>query len=135
MKSEDRIIGTCGFHNWSKEHYKAEIGYELAPEYWRQIIQFYSERDRAFEFQIVPGKADSSILRALADRGFYQSGFHTTLYCPAELKAIKDAGNIYIRALKEDEFDIYAEIHCLGTELSIDGKNYVAANNQVLFNR
>ena len=36
FKSEDRIIGTCGFHNWSKEHYKAEIGYELTPEYWRQ---------------------------------------------------------------------------------------------------
>jgi [ribosomal protein S5]-alanine N-acetyltransferase len=38
IKSEDRVIGTCGFHNWSKEHYKAEIGYELTPEYWRQGI-------------------------------------------------------------------------------------------------
>lgn len=29
VKSEgDRVIGTCGFHNWSQEHYKAEIGYE-----------------------------------------------------------------------------------------------------------
>lgn len=32
LKSEDRVIGTCGFHNWMKEHDKAEIGYELAPE-------------------------------------------------------------------------------------------------------
>lgn len=38
IKSEDRVIGTCGFHNWSTEHYKAEIGYELTPEYWRQGI-------------------------------------------------------------------------------------------------
>lgn len=37
-RSEDRIIGTCGFHHWNKEHYKAEIGYELAPQYWRQGI-------------------------------------------------------------------------------------------------
>ncbi|MEC0330212.1 GNAT family protein [Paenibacillus macerans] len=39
VKSEgDRVIGTCGFHNWSQEHYKAEIGYELDPEYWRQGV-------------------------------------------------------------------------------------------------
>jgi len=28
------IIGTCGFHNWKKEHARAEIGYEMAPRYW-----------------------------------------------------------------------------------------------------
>jgi ribosomal-protein-alanine N-acetyltransferase len=39
-KNEDRIIGTCGFHNWSKEHFKSEIGYELAPEFWHQGIMF-----------------------------------------------------------------------------------------------
>lgn len=38
LKSEDRIIGTCGFHNWVKDHYKAEFGYELSPAYWRQGI-------------------------------------------------------------------------------------------------
>lgn len=37
-KSEDRVLGTCGFHNWSKEHAKAEIGYELNPDYWRQGV-------------------------------------------------------------------------------------------------
>ncbi|WCM62703.1 GNAT family N-acetyltransferase [Paenibacillus polymyxa] len=31
-----RIVGTIGFHNWHKEHSRIEIGYELAPEYWRQ---------------------------------------------------------------------------------------------------
>ncbi|MBN3526741.1 GNAT family N-acetyltransferase [Paenibacillus apiarius] len=37
-KPDDVIIGTCGFHNWFKDHRKAEIGYELTPEYWRQGI-------------------------------------------------------------------------------------------------
>ncbi|MGC5323846.1 GNAT family N-acetyltransferase [Brevibacillus sp. SYSU BS000544] len=37
-KEEDRVIGTCGFHNWAKEHYKAEIGYELHPEFWQKGI-------------------------------------------------------------------------------------------------
>ncbi|NGM84793.1 GNAT family N-acetyltransferase [Paenibacillus sp. 7124] len=36
LRSESRVIGTCGFHGWMKNHYKAEIGYELTPEYWRQ---------------------------------------------------------------------------------------------------
>ncbi|MEF2967180.1 GNAT family protein [Paenibacillus sp. M1] len=37
-KPGNKVIGTCGYHNWSKEHYKAEIGYELNPEYWRQGV-------------------------------------------------------------------------------------------------
>lgn len=36
LRSESRVIGTCGFHGWAKIHYKAEIGYELTPEYWQQ---------------------------------------------------------------------------------------------------
>lgn len=36
LKSENRVIGTCGFHGWMKNHYKAHIGYELTPEYWYQ---------------------------------------------------------------------------------------------------
>nr|WP_314589948.1 GNAT family N-acetyltransferase [Paenibacillus terrigena] len=36
LKSEDRVIGTCGFHKWSQKNRRAEIGYELSPAYWRQ---------------------------------------------------------------------------------------------------
>ncbi|MHB0863838.1 GNAT family N-acetyltransferase [Paenibacillus sp. SEL3] len=35
-EAPERIVGTIGFHNWQKEHSRIEIGYELAPEYWRQ---------------------------------------------------------------------------------------------------
>ncbi|MCF2946431.1 GNAT family N-acetyltransferase [Paenibacillus tarimensis] len=38
LNNEDHVIGTCGFHNLSRKHFKAEIGYELSPEYWRQGI-------------------------------------------------------------------------------------------------
>ena len=34
----DKIIGSCGYHNWDKEHYKAEIGFELHPDYWRKGV-------------------------------------------------------------------------------------------------
>lgn len=32
----EKLIGTCGFHNFSPEHFRAEIGYELHPDYWRK---------------------------------------------------------------------------------------------------
>ncbi|MBD3922156.1 GNAT family N-acetyltransferase [Paenibacillus sp. PR3] len=38
LRGEDRVIGTCGFHSWSQEHNKIEVGYELTPEYWQQGI-------------------------------------------------------------------------------------------------
>ena len=34
----NRLIGTCGFHRWQPDHYRAEIGYELARAYWDQGI-------------------------------------------------------------------------------------------------
>lgn len=36
LKSEKKVIGTCGYHNWHQEHCKAEIGYELNPAFWQQ---------------------------------------------------------------------------------------------------
>lgn len=29
-------IGTCGFHKWDKQHFRAEIGYDLSPDFWGQ---------------------------------------------------------------------------------------------------
>lgn len=34
----NHLIGTCGFHNFSTENFRAEIGYELHPDYWNQGI-------------------------------------------------------------------------------------------------
>ncbi|CAM2812161.1 GNAT family N-acetyltransferase [Chryseobacterium flavum] len=36
LKSSKKVIGTCGYHNWYREHFKAEVGYELNPLFWRQ---------------------------------------------------------------------------------------------------
>jgi len=36
LKYEKKVIGTCGYHNWHQEHFKAEIGYELNPAFWHQ---------------------------------------------------------------------------------------------------
>ncbi|MCA1064202.1 GNAT family protein [Rossellomorea sp. AcN35-11] len=38
LKGTDEIIGSCGFHEWQKEHFKAELGFEVHPMYWRQGV-------------------------------------------------------------------------------------------------
>ena len=38
LKEEDKIIGTCGYHNWVKGYFRAEIGYELSSDYWQKGI-------------------------------------------------------------------------------------------------
>lgn len=35
LKTEKKVIGTCGYHNWFPDHSRAEIGYELNPKFWR----------------------------------------------------------------------------------------------------
>lgn len=37
-RPDDRLIGICGFNSWSPAHRHAELGYELAPQYWRQDV-------------------------------------------------------------------------------------------------
>lgn len=34
LEQPERLIGTCGFHNFSTENFRAEIGYELHPDWW-----------------------------------------------------------------------------------------------------
>lgn len=34
LKEINRIIGTCGFHCWNKNHFRAEVGYELGEAFW-----------------------------------------------------------------------------------------------------
>src|SRR5215472_16144515 len=37
-KGSDRLIGSCGHWRLIRQHFRSEIGYELAPEYWGQGI-------------------------------------------------------------------------------------------------
>ena len=51
------MIGTIGFHKWSRAHLRAEIGYDLSPEHWGKGYM---------------GEA----ARAATDRGFQKMGLH-----------------------------------------------------------
>lgn len=34
-KDQSELIGTIGFHNRAPRHHRAEVGYEIHPDYWR----------------------------------------------------------------------------------------------------
>lgn len=35
-KIDNQSIGTCGFHKWDKRYFRAEIGYDMVPQFWGQ---------------------------------------------------------------------------------------------------
>lgn len=43
-RGQDRLIGTCGYHDLSTQHHRSEIGYELERACWRQGIMFEALR-------------------------------------------------------------------------------------------
>lgn len=34
LRDDDRVVGTCGFNEWSPAHRCAELAYDLAPAHW-----------------------------------------------------------------------------------------------------
>ncbi|MGG2091450.1 GNAT family N-acetyltransferase [Bacillus sp. S13(2024)] len=46
LKKEQKMIGTCGFIEYDKNHHKAELAYALSKNYWRQ--GFATEAAKAF---------------------------------------------------------------------------------------
>lgn len=85
LKSNPKlVIGTCGIHNWQKEHGKAELGYELHPEYWgKGIMQealsyileycFYTIQLNRLEAFYDPAKKASAL--SLKKQGFVVEGY------------------------------------------------------------
>ncbi|KPN96047.1 GNAT family N-acetyltransferase [Lysinibacillus sp. ZYM-1] len=78
-----KVIGTCGYLNYEKEHNRIEIGYDLKPEYWgKGIMQealskiihfaFTSMEINKIEAKIEP--ENKSSIKLLEKLGFYKEG-------------------------------------------------------------
>lgn len=57
IKEQNIVIGTCGFHAIEVENFKAEIGYDLHPEYWGKGIM-------------------TEVVNKIVEYGFYQMGLN-----------------------------------------------------------
>ncbi len=88
-RATQQFLGTCGFWRLIKSHYRAEIGYELASEWWGQgvmtealtaILTFGFTRMglHSVEAQIHPANAASR--RVLEKLGFVQEGYFRENY-------------------------------------------------------
>lgn len=94
QRESGEFLGSCGFWRLIKAHYRAEIGYELAPEWWgrgimpetmRAILAFgFSTLGlHSVEAHIHPKNSGSR--RVLEKLGFVQEGyFRENYYDPIE---------------------------------------------------
>ncbi len=83
LKPNRRMIGSCGFHLFDRRHQRAEIGYELHAEFWRQGLMseavgavlgfcFDTLAVHRVEADVVEGNAASAALQKKA--GFTLEG-------------------------------------------------------------
>ena len=83
LQHDDRLVGTCGFNEWSKVHHWAELAFDLAQDHWgkglmRQavaaVIQWAYRQDlvdRVHAFVRVDNRRSE---RLLERRGFVREG-------------------------------------------------------------
>jgi ribosomal-protein-alanine N-acetyltransferase len=84
LHGDDTLIGTCGYHDITARHHRAEIGYELARSHWRQGIMLEAVRAvvhfglaemgfHRIEANVDPGNpASANLLRKV---GFTEEGY------------------------------------------------------------
>lgn len=90
-KNDNKIIGSCGYHNWEKEHFKAEIGFEVTPAYWRKGVM-------------------TEVLKPIMQYGFEQMELNRieAFYDPANIASkstLEKAGFIFEGVLRKSAFE------------------------------
>ena len=84
LKNDAKLIGTICLWNFQLQHYRAEIGYELNPEFWgrgimkeaiQRVIQYGFEELQlhSIEADIHPGNLRS--IKLLEQNGFIREGY------------------------------------------------------------
>lgn len=93
LKSEQRPIGTCGYHQWSRAHHRAEIGYDLEKASWRQglmrealqtVIDFGFEKMALNRIGAMVHPENVASLGLLARLGFQKEGLLRDYYYQSE---------------------------------------------------
>ncbi|QWG59750.1 GNAT family N-acetyltransferase [Bacillus mycoides] len=100
-----------------------------------EIISYYQSLQIPCRFEITPAQGTTELFQYLSQKDFYQSSFHTALYSlPREDSSLLPS-NISVRQLKENEFDIFADIYVRGFNMPSFTKYGVHQNNEILYNK
>lgn len=83
QKSDDKIIGSCGFLNWDHQHSRIDIGYELAREFWgmgfasevlEAVLTFGFEQMKLERIQALIEPANIASIKLVERHGFLREG-------------------------------------------------------------
>lgn len=100
-----------------------------------EIISYYQSLQIPCRFEITPAQGTAELFQYLSEKGFYQSSFHTALYSKPKEDPSLLPSNISVRKLKENEFDIFADIYVCGFNMPSFTKDGVRQNNEILYNK
>jgi ribosomal-protein-alanine N-acetyltransferase len=90
LKAEGSLIGTCGYFRWELEHHRAEIGYDLWPDYWGQglmpealttLLRFGFVEMDLNRVEATTHTQNERSQRVLARLGFQREGILREYYC------------------------------------------------------
>ncbi len=83
-KPTQQVIGRCGLHNWNKEHKRAEIGYSMSDECFKQkglmseavaaIIQYGFHTLQLNRIEALVGSENVASLKIIEGQNFIKEG-------------------------------------------------------------
>ncbi|MBJ7929800.1 MULTISPECIES: GNAT family N-acetyltransferase [Bacillus cereus group] len=100
-----------------------------------EILSYYQSLQIPCRFEITPAQGTAELFQYLSQKGFYHSGFHTALYSIPKEDSSLLPSKITVRKLKENEFDIFADIYVRGFNMPSFTKDGVRQNNEILYNK
>ena len=100
-----------------------------------EIISYYQSLQIPCRFEITPAQGTAELFQYLSEKGFYQSSFHTALYSTPREDPSLVPSNISVRKLKENGFDVFADIYVRGFNMPSFTKDGVRQNNEILYDK
>ncbi|PET98122.1 GNAT family N-acetyltransferase [Bacillus cereus] len=100
-----------------------------------EIVSYFESLQIPCRFEITPAQGTAELFQHLSQKGFYQSSFHTALYSIPRADPSLMPSNISVRQLKENEFDIFADVYVRGFNMPSFTKDGVHQNNEILYNK
>jgi hypothetical protein len=75
------------------------------------LLVWYRERRVDCHFDVVPMLCSTRVLGSLAERGFYQSGFHTALYGGPGVESHRPAEGVEVTEVGAGDMAVFAELY------------------------